>query len=491
VFFFYSNKFLKEDSMLSLKKSLVFGCALLLTALVFFTGCPSPSSSDIFVPVTDITGVPATGTEGAEVDLSAAAVVPAEANYRTINWSVKDDGNTGLSDEGIVNAKFTPAQPGTLVLTATIANGRAEGTNYTKDFTITIDAIQLPSKVSGVSLVEGNLMLGVAWDAATGATGYEVYYSTDTTPPATAAKTVDEAFADITSLTNGTSYNVWVKAKNNLGVSKEFSEVANGTPATPVLGNLVGTWASEYGEEYIIEDMEFTSAWGGSTTYKGPIVHIRQDTAGNNEKGYITIRYTENTYSPEAVGNYYVIRWEDLTAGSTIKISGAAIGYSGDGFSTISETETTYSGTIGEGDPFASGSDCYFIAGEGMSSAIIGRWVNGYDIYTITDRLVIYSYGTTMFVGEIVNVRNLSNDNYITFKFITNEAPYTSLVGKYCVLYWTNLNTAGETTTADMAAVYQSSRPGDEGQDTQTEAESTYNSISAIDDEGASTFTRQ
>jgi hypothetical protein len=139
--FFMASNFYKEDSMSKIKKSLVFGCALFLTALLFITGCTNPNTG-IFVPVTDITGVPAGGTEGSEVDLSDATVVPSDADYKTINWSVKDAGTTGLSSEGIVNAKFTPGQSGTLVLTATVPNGKAEGTDYTKDFTITIDAVE-------------------------------------------------------------------------------------------------------------------------------------------------------------------------------------------------------------------------------------------------------------------------------------------------------------------------------------------------------------
>jgi endo-1,4-beta-xylanase len=93
-----------------------------------------------FVAVTSITGVPTGGTAGSEVDLSGAVVAPGNANNKTIVWTVKSAGGTGVTTAGIVNGKFTPANAGTLTLTATIANGTAEGTNYTGDFVISISA---------------------------------------------------------------------------------------------------------------------------------------------------------------------------------------------------------------------------------------------------------------------------------------------------------------------------------------------------------------
>jgi uncharacterized repeat protein (TIGR02543 family) len=92
------------------------------------------------VTVTDITGVPSTVTKNFEADLNGATVIPATATNKTIVWSVKDAGGTGVTSAGIVNGKFEAEQTGTLVLTATIANGNGEGTPFTKDFTITVKA---------------------------------------------------------------------------------------------------------------------------------------------------------------------------------------------------------------------------------------------------------------------------------------------------------------------------------------------------------------
>jgi endo-1,4-beta-xylanase len=72
------------------------------------------------------------------VDLSAATVVPGNADNKTIVWSVKNDGGTGLTTADVAGGKFTPANPGTVKLTATIANGSALGTDYAQDFDIVI-----------------------------------------------------------------------------------------------------------------------------------------------------------------------------------------------------------------------------------------------------------------------------------------------------------------------------------------------------------------
>jgi hypothetical protein len=334
--------------------------------------------------------------------------------------------------------------------------------------------------------------LTVTWEAVPGATSYEVYHAEIGNPmPQTATATLAAESTSLNNLTAGTTYQVWVNAVNTAGsaLSDPWETVVY-DPA--LLNDLEGIWVSSYGEEYVIENMEFASGWGGTTAYKGPIVNIRKDTDSDSEKGYITIRYTENSYSPNVVGNYYVIRWEGWAADSTIVISGAVNDDGGAGHDTISEAQTQYSGDIGA-KPFLVGSDCFFITGEGKSSAITGTWKNEAEhfSYVITDKLVIFAYmSQTYFVGEIVNVRNLEDDaNYITFKFITNSSD-EELVGKYCVLYWTKLQTADETTTADMAAVYKESMPGDDGKDSQEKAEESYvDVVNDIDSDGPYEFT--
>jgi formylglycine-generating enzyme required for sulfatase activity len=88
----------------------------------------------VFLSVTGITGIPIHGMAGIDITLNGT-VVPANAANKTIVWSVKNAGGTGA---GITGNILSTTGEGTLVLTATIANGTATGTDFTRDFNITI-----------------------------------------------------------------------------------------------------------------------------------------------------------------------------------------------------------------------------------------------------------------------------------------------------------------------------------------------------------------
>jgi hypothetical protein len=91
-----------------------------------------------FVPVTDIIDVPAAAIAGQPLTLTGT-VVPADATFQTILWSLKDAGNTGATLSGDV---LSTTATGTVVVTATIENGEMDtldgGTDFVKDFTITV-----------------------------------------------------------------------------------------------------------------------------------------------------------------------------------------------------------------------------------------------------------------------------------------------------------------------------------------------------------------
>jgi len=97
---------------------------------------PPSGNTDIAtnVPVTNITGVPANAT--ADVSLTiTGTVVPSNATYQTIVWSVKNGGTTGAYIYG--NTFYAPAG-GTAEIRATIDNGGIDGT-YTQDFNIVVN----------------------------------------------------------------------------------------------------------------------------------------------------------------------------------------------------------------------------------------------------------------------------------------------------------------------------------------------------------------
>jgi len=107
------------------------------------TVCPFGTSTQVsvalgacgvFVPVTNITGVPTSATVGVPLTLSGT-VLPSNATNRTITWSVSNAGTTGASINGNT---FNATATGTAEVTATIVNGLAPGTNYMQVFYITV-----------------------------------------------------------------------------------------------------------------------------------------------------------------------------------------------------------------------------------------------------------------------------------------------------------------------------------------------------------------
>jgi len=93
------------------------------------------NACNVFVPVTNITNVPATMTVGTPLTLTGT-VLPSNASNQTIVWSIQNGGTTGATLNGnTLNATAT----GTVTILATIVNGVAVGNNYTQNFTVTVN----------------------------------------------------------------------------------------------------------------------------------------------------------------------------------------------------------------------------------------------------------------------------------------------------------------------------------------------------------------
>jgi len=88
-----------------------------------------------FVPVTNITGVPSTATATVPLTLTGT-VEPGNATNQTIVWSVNNSGTTDASITG--SNIFNATTAGPAIITATIVNGTAPGTPYTKNFNIIV-----------------------------------------------------------------------------------------------------------------------------------------------------------------------------------------------------------------------------------------------------------------------------------------------------------------------------------------------------------------
>jgi hypothetical protein len=115
--------------------------------------------------------------------------------------------------------------------------------------------------------VGGSGQLVPSWSAVAGADQYEVYHNTSNSMPTTPAQTVSTITATISSLTNGTTYYVWVKPKNANGTGNASTAVSGrplGTPGTPTVSpaykQLLITWTAVPGAN------EYEVYYGTSTT---------------------------------------------------------------------------------------------------------------------------------------------------------------------------------------------------------------------------------
>jgi hypothetical protein len=195
--------------------------------------------------------------------------------------------------------------------------------------------VQPPAAPGAPTLAPGDIQIGVSWAAVSGASAYEVWFDTGNDPTAAAQFGADVAgtTATITGLTNGTLYNVWVRAKNAGGTSA-FSSSASGTPG-PTL-TVTGPTRTAF---YVGESMSV-------------------DTSGYFAG--ITVIYTNNGATQDVTGS---IAWTDpvtsVAGAKTITIS-----YSGAGTSFTVNVCPVFIGTPGSGGAGYASLDDAFAAAE-------------------------------------------------------------------------------------------------------------------------------
>ncbi len=91
------------------------------------------------------------------------------------------------------------------------------------------------------TLIPGDRQLTVNWAAVSGATSYQVWYSTtnDISTAIQFGQDITTTTCTITNLTNGITYYVWIRAKNGAGTSG-FSVSASGTAVAPPVPYFAG-----------------------------------------------------------------------------------------------------------------------------------------------------------------------------------------------------------------------------------------------------------
>jgi hypothetical protein len=101
-----------------------------------------------FVPVTGLLGdVPESIALGEELDLTSVRADPENATHKAIVWTIPNpESSLGVSPEAAATGKFTPANPGTMRIQATISQGAAEDQDFTKEYTIQVQEEPSPGQ---------------------------------------------------------------------------------------------------------------------------------------------------------------------------------------------------------------------------------------------------------------------------------------------------------------------------------------------------------
>jgi len=192
--------------------------------------------------------------------------------------------------------------------------------------------VDVPDTPDTPAVASGNRELSVSWQAVEGALFYEVWTGT-TNNSASAVKhgaDLSGTSVTLTGLSNGTTYYIWIKAKNDIGTSG-FSPAAIGRPQAPITvppqapegiplviagnGKLTVSWqAVEYASAY--ELWAGTSSSSASATKRGGDVYdLSADITGldNETVYYVWIKAKNNIgtsgFSPAASGTPSVYAW--------------------------------------------------------------------------------------------------------------------------------------------------------------------------------------
>ncbi len=102
-----------------------------------------------FIPVEKILDVPTETVVGVLLNLYLkGTILPNNATYKTVVWSVKDAGTTGAT---IKASKLYTTNSGTAIITATIKDGSAIGTDYTQDFSVEVSPLSINNPTQELS----------------------------------------------------------------------------------------------------------------------------------------------------------------------------------------------------------------------------------------------------------------------------------------------------------------------------------------------------
>jgi len=223
------------------KRTAIFVFAALIVFMAaLFSGCESPTGSDNPSPSSSAPAAP-----------GKPVVTPADSQL-TVQWSAVSGATSyevwkNTTNNSGTATKYGADATGTSITITGLTNGttyyvwvKAKNSAGTSGFSPAASGTPVapnsaPPAPNWLEVTAGDGYLTVEWNAVSGATSYEVWENTSNDSGAAAkyGANVTGTSTTITGLTNGTTYYIWVKAKNSVGTSG-FSPVASGTPVAPV-----------------------------------------------------------------------------------------------------------------------------------------------------------------------------------------------------------------------------------------------------------------
>ena len=190
---------------------------------------------------------------------------------------------------------------------------------------VNVNGIAIPQPPAAPIVITSNESLALRWSAVESATAYEIWMST-VNDSVTASKYGTDIAASLTAtisnLNNGTTYYIWLKAKNILGTSG-FSPVATGIPSAstvkPPVPQTAPTIIAGNGQLTInwqaVADADVYEIWAGTTNNAQTATKQGGDVSGlsavitglNNGTNYYVWVKAKNTigvsgFSPSATG---------------------------------------------------------------------------------------------------------------------------------------------------------------------------------------------
>ncbi|MDR1724669.1 MAG: T9SS type A sorting domain-containing protein, partial [Tannerella sp.] len=277
----------------------------------------------VFVAVTNISGVPTSATAGTSLTL-AGTVSPADATNSAIVWSIANAGTTGATISG---ATFTAAAAGTATVRATVVNGLTASTDYTQDFTITVNAAppvapsiyttSLPDANEGESYGEYLSAAGdgpLRWSIIAGELPYGLTLYSD-------------GYISGTLDASGT-FTFTVEASNDYGAdARRFSIYVAPIPTYSVTFNLIDQFGEPVDDAVITIDGESYPAGTTVITDLPPGTYEYTITAPdhNTVTGYVTVGNGDVTVNVpniiSTVGNASVSVAKIWTSGRTLFVA--------------------------------------------------------------------------------------------------------------------------------------------------------------------------